>query len=122
LENAPSDELELSGLTISQFGPDNNTVKNDLILDLIETGGGLNATLIYNADLYEVSTVKQILTNFETILRIVVEQPDIRLSELDAQLAEAERQQQLLVQEEFKAARQKLKKSLKAKNESCGES
>jgi FkbM family methyltransferase len=115
LQNAPAAKLELSGLTLSSFNPDYRTVKNDMILNLTESVQGLNGTLLYNADLYEASTATKILKAYETILGLVAEQPDMRLSGIDEQLAIAERRQQSLKREEFKAARQKIRKDLKVR-------
>jgi hypothetical protein len=42
---------------------------------------------------------------YETILSKIVKQPDIKLSTLRAILADAEKQQQLAKEEEFKASR-----------------
>jgi hypothetical protein len=90
-------------------------VKNDLLLNMTEVNGGLSATLMYNDDLYEAKTIEQILNNFGIILRVVVKQPDIHLSELDEHLVEAKRQQQLLERQEFKAARRKLREIAKTR-------
>jgi amino acid adenylation domain-containing protein len=115
LQNAPSYELELSGLTLTPFNLDYYSVKNDLLLNMTEVNGGLSATLMYNDDLYEAKTIEQILNNFGIILRVVVKQPDIHLSELDEHLVEAKRQQQLLERQEFKAARRKLREIAKTR-------
>ncbi|HEX7186487.1 MAG TPA: amino acid adenylation domain-containing protein, partial [Thermoanaerobaculia bacterium] len=82
LQNAPAETLELSGLTLSPLSTETGTAKFELLLTLIETGGGLAGSLEYNADLFDRSTAERLLRHFETLLAGAVADPAQRLSDL----------------------------------------
>jgi aspartate racemase len=93
-QNIPADDFKLPGLTISQFEIENPLVRYDLHMFLTERGQELVCSLRYNTGLFEVSTIDQMLLLFQTILATAVEQPDIRLSEIEEMLADIKRRRQ----------------------------
>ena len=87
LLNVPRASLALQGLLIELLEADTNTAQLDLIVNLSETPDGIAGSLEYNTDLFNTSTVERMARQLEELLRAVIERPEIRLSELDAQLA-----------------------------------
>ncbi|BAY66478.1 amino acid adenylation domain-containing protein [Calothrix brevissima NIES-22] len=96
LQNAPMPEIELPGLTLSSFIPDNKTAKFDLILILENTATGLLGIWEYNTDLFAASTIERMTGHLQTLLAGIVAQPEQRISELP--LLTATEQYQLLEQ------------------------
>jgi non-ribosomal peptide synthetase component F len=109
LQNVPMPPLELSDLTLSRMEIDNKTAEFDLLLNLTDVEEGLIGSLEYNTDLFDTARVERMLEHFETLLRNVVTQPDIRLDELETVLIEADVQQQTAKEQEYqKTIEQKL--------------
>ncbi|WP_460201928.1 condensation domain-containing protein [Scytonema sp. NUACC21] len=115
LQNAPMPALELSGLTLSLLEVDNKTAKFDLLLTMWNTEKGLSGILEYTTNLFDSTTIAQMLENFETILYTLVAQPDIHLSAFVQVLEEANRQRQAIKQKEFQEARRRKLKNVKPK-------
>ncbi|HKG21440.1 MAG TPA: condensation domain-containing protein, partial [Blastocatellia bacterium] len=90
LQNAPSEALALSGLTLETEVLHNGTVKFDIVLNLWETDQGLRGWLTYNRELYKAETIARLLSHYERLLKNVVEQPHARLSEIEV-LSDEER-------------------------------
>jgi len=112
----PMQPLTFPHLTISRFELDNQTAKFDLLLNVWNTDRNtMKWFLEYSTDRFKASTVAQMLENFETILRTVVQQPDIRLNTLVEILSKAEQQKRILKKQEFKEVRRKTFKDLKPK-------
>ncbi len=111
LQNTPIPSvMSLPGLTLFPLEVDSGTSKFDLKLSLWESSEGLNGSLEYKTDLFDATTIARMGNHFERLLRQVVAQPDIRLSELATILAQAENQQQQLKAREMEATSlQKLK-------------
>ncbi|NMG07615.1 non-ribosomal peptide synthetase [Brasilonema sp. UFV-L1] len=111
-QNTPVSDLNLSELNVNLIEVDNETTKFDLLLNMEETQQGLSGSLQYNTALYESTTITQFLEQFKTLLSKIVAQPNIRLNTIKEILSEADRQRQLVKEQEVKkAAVQKLKKS-----------
>ncbi|HYO98625.1 MAG TPA: amino acid adenylation domain-containing protein, partial [Pyrinomonadaceae bacterium] len=92
LQNFSMPTLELKNLTLSPFDVEGQTAKFDLSLSVIETQGGLVASLEYNTDLFEAATIKRLLEHYRTLLEGVVANPAERISALPL-LSDAERRQ-----------------------------
>ncbi|HYV13029.1 MAG TPA: amino acid adenylation domain-containing protein [Pyrinomonadaceae bacterium] len=67
----------------------------DLTLSVAPVGGGLAASLQYNADLFRRERITRMLDHYLTLLKEVVADPSRRISSLDI-LTEAERERQLV--------------------------
>ncbi|MBH8571748.1 amino acid adenylation domain-containing protein [Nostocaceae cyanobacterium CENA369] len=94
-QNTPISVLELPGLTISPLAIDNGSTKFDLTLEITETAGKLFANLEFNTDLFQENTIKRMAGHFQTLLKSIVANPELRLSELSL-LTESEKHQLLL--------------------------
>ncbi|MBS0265319.1 MAG: amino acid adenylation domain-containing protein [Planctomycetes bacterium] len=92
LQNAPRDELELTGLTIRPVTVDTGTAKFDLSLSLRELGSGLRGTLEYSTDLFAADTVDRLIGHYENLLAGIVADPDQPIEALPL-LSESERRQ-----------------------------
>ncbi|BAY48760.1 condensation domain-containing protein [Scytonema sp. HK-05] len=92
LQNTTIHQLELPGLTVQNLDVDTGTADFDLYLYLIEEAGSLTAVFKYNTDLFETTTIQQMLQHFQTILENIVTHPEQSLSSL-LPLTEAEQQQ-----------------------------
>jgi acyl carrier protein len=91
LQNAPTGSLQLPGLTFSALEVKSTTAKFELTLTLWETAEGLAGALGYNMDIYSPAAVTRMVRDFNTVLRTVVAQPDVKLSALGAAVVEEDR-------------------------------
>ncbi|HEY0603235.1 MAG TPA: amino acid adenylation domain-containing protein [Herpetosiphonaceae bacterium] len=82
LQNAPREELELPGLTLSPLESERDVVNFDLILELFDGDDGLTGSLAYNLDLFDGSTIARLLDHFSTLLAGIVAQPEQRIGSL----------------------------------------
>jgi amino acid adenylation domain-containing protein len=96
LQNAPTSELELTGLTVSRLPIRGTTSRFDLTLSMEYTPTGLVGWWEYNTDLFDASTIERMTSHFVTLLEGITANPEQRISELP--LLTAVEQQQLLVE------------------------
>jgi amino acid adenylation domain-containing protein len=109
LQNTPDSSVTLSGLTSSPVEMKVVTAQLDLSFNFAEVDHTLVGALEYNTDLFDAETMHQLISDFTTILSSAVENPEAKLSELKAALAEQRRQQKMAQSEQLKdAARRKL--------------
>src|SRR5262245_7388532 len=83
LEDAPKEQSQIPGLTLSPFPLDLRTAKYDLNVWL-KVHEGLEVALEYNTDLFEAATMRQILSDYKTILEAMTRDLEGRIS--DAQI------------------------------------
>src|ERR1051325_10515005 len=95
LQNAPTAELQLAGLSVETMAVDIETAKFDLTLTLTETEQGLEGWLEYNRDLFASATIERMTGHFEVLVESVLSNPEQRLSELEL-LRPAQREQLLV--------------------------
>jgi amino acid adenylation domain-containing protein/non-ribosomal peptide synthase protein (TIGR01720 family) len=95
LQNAPVSGKELPGLTLRQVETHSGTSTFDLTLSVGEVEDGLSASVEYNLDLFDATTIRRMLRHFETLLEGAVANPDQPISSLP--LLTEEEQHQLLV-------------------------
>ncbi|PMB00595.1 non-ribosomal peptide synthetase, partial [Fischerella thermalis CCMEE 5196] len=91
LENAPTEKLELPGLTITPVNRTEASAKLDLSLDMYETSEGFVGAFEYNRDLFAPETINRMVGHFQTLLTAIVEHPENRISQLPL-LTESEKQ------------------------------
>ncbi|MEH2157011.1 non-ribosomal peptide synthetase, partial [Nostoc sp.] len=96
LNNAPTSEIELTGLSVSSLPIESSTAKFDLTLGMENTSNGLFAGWEYNSDLFDGSTIERMTSHFVTLLEAIVANPEQRISQLP--MLTASEQQQLLVE------------------------
>jgi amino acid adenylation domain-containing protein len=94
LQNAAMETPALPGLTASVAAVQSETTKFDLILEMVEDGDRLLASLDYSTDLFEEATILRLSGHFETLLKGIVDDPTASIASLPL-LGESERQQLL---------------------------
>ncbi|HKV06686.1 MAG TPA: amino acid adenylation domain-containing protein [Thermoanaerobaculia bacterium] len=83
LQNTPGGAAaETPGLRFETFEASVRTAMYDWTVSISEGGWGLSVALEYRTDLWDASTIRRLLGNFETLLRAIVEDPERRLSDL----------------------------------------
>ena len=95
LQNAPMEELQLTGLQLTRLELEYNTTRFDLEWHVWEEPQGLQVMVAYAADLFAQETIKRMLGHFQTLLDSVVANPQQQIWELP--LLGATEHQQLLV-------------------------
>jgi amino acid adenylation domain-containing protein len=88
LQNALVERQEFNGLAVESLVIDSATTRHDLQLTLWETANGLEGAFTYSTDLFDADTIACMAEQFNTLLAIVAEQPDIVLSALRAAVSE----------------------------------
>jgi amino acid adenylation domain-containing protein len=94
LQNGSTTEesMELPGLTMSVFGGRGTTSKFDLTLFVHEIADSLKATIEYNTDLFNASTIVQMLKYFQALLESIVENPDQEIDDISFMTTDESRQ------------------------------
>jgi thioesterase domain-containing protein/acyl carrier protein len=82
MQNLPSQPTEFAGITVSSLDVEWETVNFDLSLSIYETGETLTGVLLYKTDLFDAATIAQLLDRFQSLLDILVANPDQPLSSL----------------------------------------
>jgi non-ribosomal peptide synthetase component F/acyl carrier protein len=96
LNNAPTSEVELTGLSVSELPIESATAKFDLTLSMENTLTGIMGVWEYNTDLFDSSTIERMTGHFVTMLEAIVANPSERISQLP--MLTASEQQQLLIE------------------------
>ncbi|HYU30619.1 MAG TPA: amino acid adenylation domain-containing protein, partial [Thermoanaerobaculia bacterium] len=94
LQNTPTSDMRLSGLTLEPVHVESGLAKFDLSLTLGEGPDGFGGGLEHNTDLFDRSTAARFVARFETLLAAAVADPEQRIADLPL-LLPAERQQLL---------------------------
>ena len=102
LQNTPLQAVDLPGLSLIPVEVDTATTHFDLTMHFADTAQGFLGTLTYNTDLFEAATVARMLTHFESLLEVIAEAPERRLSDLPL-LSEAEQHNILVTFNDTKA-------------------
>ncbi len=87
-QNVPDPRPELPGILVAPFEPNcrqldrgpTGTARHDLRFGLSQTPEGLSGDVEYKTDLFNASTIASMVFDYETLLRIVVEDPGASLS------------------------------------------
>ena len=85
--------ISLGNLQLESLALEQRVAQFDLTLMMVEAAGGLRASIQYNADLFDPSTIARLATHFQTLVQGIVANPRQRLSELP--LLSREEHQQL---------------------------
>jgi amino acid adenylation domain-containing protein len=101
LQNAPVEDLKLTGLVLEQLEFAKGWVRHDLRLDMLESSAGLTGSFEYRTDLFDSHTIKQMARNFETLLEHIASQPETKITSLAELFAETESLQQIMREQEF---------------------
>ncbi|WP_164003074.1 condensation domain-containing protein, partial [Pyxidicoccus caerfyrddinensis] len=95
LQNLPSTELSVPGLSFRPMSTQGRVAKFDLTLVLSRTADGFQGGLEYAADLFDASTAERMARHLLVLVEALVSAPERRLSNLTL-LAEDERRQLLV--------------------------
>ena len=114
-QNAIEETLEIPGGVLTPLHFNEATTRLDLVMSVEDDGQTLGASLLYATDLFNETTITNMLKEFETLLEVITAQSEVRLSALDETLAEFGRQQQRTKEEQFKEARLSLFRNIKQK-------
>jgi amino acid adenylation domain-containing protein len=102
LQNVPIPAMELSGVSLKSMDFESKSSKFDLAMILQEVPDqGIIGNLMYNTDIFNASTIRQMIGRFETLLGSIVEQPAATLNDLEV-LTEAETLKQTMERKERK--------------------
>jgi amino acid adenylation domain-containing protein len=83
LNNEPAELPGLPGIELAALdGGGGDTAKYDLVWSVTQTPRGLNASLVYNLDLFDAPTAESLLMRYRMLLEAVVSDPDTRLRDL----------------------------------------
>ncbi|HEV3510904.1 MAG TPA: amino acid adenylation domain-containing protein, partial [Candidatus Sulfotelmatobacter sp.] len=93
-QNIPKQVFEIPGLSIKEIGFEAGIAKFDLSVEVWDDGN-FHCQFEYRSDLFEPSTMRRMLGQFETLLHAALENPDRRLAELPL-MSEQERAQVLV--------------------------
>jgi amino acid adenylation domain-containing protein/non-ribosomal peptide synthase protein (TIGR01720 family) len=91
MQNAPVEQVALSGLKRRGLSADTGTAKFDLTFVVGETPRGIGATIEYATDLFDTATVARMAAHFAVLVEAAAAAPAKRIGELPI-LPEAERQ------------------------------
>jgi non-ribosomal peptide synthetase component F len=91
-QNAPSEALQLEGLSLNEMESAGEIAKFELLLGLEEIGEVVVGNINYNCDLYEAATIDRLVASYERVLQAVVADAEQRVLEIEL-LSAAERQQ-----------------------------
>jgi amino acid adenylation domain-containing protein len=94
LQNAPAGAVDVAELSLAPVEVETKTTKFDLTLDLAETLDGFRGVLVYNADLFDATTIERMAGHFVAVLEGVVADVDRRVSAIPL-LSPTERARQL---------------------------
>src|SRR5207302_3770611 len=95
LQNAPTQILELSSISVEELEFDSGTSKCDLTLEVAEVEDGLHCAFEYNTDLFDEATINRLREHFEVLLHGIASDPGRRLADLP--LVGAHERRQLLI-------------------------
>jgi amino acid adenylation domain-containing protein/FkbM family methyltransferase len=87
---------ELPELQLSTLDAEHETAKFDLTLAISEAQGVLDCTIEYKTDLFDASTIEQMLHHFSRLLESAAANPHQRLSEL--QMLDIDEQKRILIE------------------------
>ena len=94
LQNAPTGELALPGLSMNLLESKSVTAKFDVTLTLVDDKEGMHGTFEYSTDLFEASTIERMADHFSRLLQAIVADPNCAVGKL-AMLGDVERRRLL---------------------------
>ena len=77
LQNPPPDALTASGLRLSLSQRDNGASAFDLVVQLWETGSGLEGTIAYDTDLFDAPSIRRLAADYRAHLASLLAHPDL---------------------------------------------
>ncbi|MCP2728423.1 phosphopantetheine-binding protein [Limnofasciculus baicalensis] len=86
LQNTPFRPLELAGIAVKPLKKEQETADFELFLSMREILGELNGQLQYKTNLFEESTIAQMVANFQILLESIVANPAQPLDSLSVKV------------------------------------
>lgn len=83
LQNTPEQQLDIAGLRFSQVHFENRTSKLDLTLSASVREGQIQFDFEYSTELFEQSTIHRLADHLVHVLRMMLERPELLLSEIN---------------------------------------
>ena len=112
MDNVPTQNLQLPGLTLSPIEVETKTAKFDIALFMSENAEGITGSWLYKTDLFEIKKIASLFENFQALLASIITQADTRINTLDL-LTETQKQEHLQI--EAKHEQGKFKKLMQIK-------
>ncbi|OUL18945.1 non-ribosomal peptide synthetase [Nostoc sp. T09] len=116
LQNTPTTALDISGITFQNLEMQTKTATFDLLFDIRDTEHGLMGLLKYSTDLFEAQTVARMLKQFEIILSQIVNEPNVRINEIKEILAQADKEDRLTQEMNYKNSLQQKLSNIRRKS------
>lgn len=91
MQQAFAGRQELNGLAVQYLDSGTTLTRHDLQLSLWESDKGLEGAFTYSTALFDAETIHCMVEQFKSLLPLVVEQPESRLSDLHVSVNEAGR-------------------------------
>jgi amino acid adenylation domain-containing protein len=82
VQNAPTSQLVLPGLSLHQVETPNTTAKFDLALTMIESGEYLHGSVNYNTNLFDACAIERLIQHYKLMVEGVTANPDQTLSSI----------------------------------------
>jgi amino acid adenylation domain-containing protein len=82
MQNTPTENKELAGLTVQPLSMENHTAKFDLTLSVRDVSRGLRGVLEYNTDLFDASTIARMLEHWQSLLESIATHPEWPIADL----------------------------------------
>ncbi|WP_186032283.1 non-ribosomal peptide synthetase, partial [Burkholderia gladioli] len=83
LQNAPLQAMTLPDLTLEPLEGEGVGAKFDITLNIEELGDALDATFVYDSDLFDASTIARMAAHLAVLLRAVAARPDTAVGDLE---------------------------------------
>jgi hypothetical protein len=113
MQNAPVGELRLGELKLARVAYENEVVRFDLTLWIMEgAGGALRATWTYSTDLFDGETIQRMQGHFRTLLESIIREPETRISQLEM-LTEEEQRERISKRKSREGTNVKMLRSIK---------
>ena len=82
LQNTPTSELTVDGLTLRPLELSTDSAKFDLTWEVVETGQGLSGGVEFRSDLYDSGTIRRMIDQFQVLLNTFLSDPSARIDEV----------------------------------------
>ena len=103
LQNAPSEDLRLKGLSLRNVEFEMDVVRFDLTLWMTETPEGLAGHWTYSTRLFDEARIRRMENHFRKLLESIVAGPNKRLADLEI-FTDSEKAEQIAVEREYEEA------------------
>jgi amino acid adenylation domain-containing protein len=91
LQNQHVESLAISGVSAQSFGVLPQAAKLDIMLNMMDTPGGLMGNLQYSSDVFSAAAAEWLMRFYESLLEVVAARSDQDRTSVEALISEAER-------------------------------